>query len=123
MRGLRTIAIVALLFAGAMSPAVATGTLSFEGGGYLIDMEIGHDVGLVISTVRFHRPGDRMWVTLVRRNLTIENFDTRRRILVMHYRGSQGPDAVDPFTLLVHGQQAVLETGGRKIASKFSWEM
>lgn len=123
MRGLRSIAIVALLFAGAMSPAVATGTLSFEGGGYLIDMEIGHDVGLVISTVRFHRPGDRMWATLVRRNLTIETFDTRRRILVMHYRDSQGPDAVDPFTLSVHGQQAVLETSGRKIASKFSWEM
>ncbi|HZX78176.1 hypothetical protein [Lysobacter sp.] len=123
MRGLYSIAIVALLALGVTSPALATSSLSFEGEGYWIDMEIGHDVAPVVSTVRFHRPGDRTWVTVVRRDLTVETFDTQRRILVMHYRGSQGPDAVDPFTLSVHGEQAILGTSGRKIASRFNWEM
>lgn len=124
MRGLYSMAIMALLILGAMSPALATGSLSFEGEGYWIDMEIGHDVAPVIASVRFHRSGDPKGVRLVRRNLTVETFDTRRRILVMHYRGSQGPDgAVDPFTLSVHGQDAVLKSGSRKVSSKFSWEM
>ena len=123
MRGLHSIAIVALLLVGAMSPALATSSLSFVGDGYWIDMEIGHDVAPVISSIRFHRPGDPKGVRLVRRDVTVESFDTRRRILVMHFRGSQGSDAVDPFTLSVHGEQAILETSGRKIASRFNWEM
>lgn len=124
MRSLRSIAIVALLFLGTTFPALATSSLSFTGERYRIDMEIGHDDAPVISTVQFHRPGDPKGVRVVRKDLVVETFDTRRRILVVHYPGSEGPGGtIDPFALSVHGEHAVLETGGRKIASKFNWEM
>lgn len=122
MRSLRSIAIVVLIFLGTLFPALATTSLSFVGGGYWIDLEIGSE-GPVVSSVRFHRPGEPKGVMLVRRDVAVETFDPRHHVLVMRFRGSQGQNAVDPFTLSVHGQHAVLKIGGRDIASKYSWEM
>jgi hypothetical protein len=113
-------ALVATLLALLLSAvAHATSSLSFEGGGYWLDLEIGHTDQPVIASVSFHAPGDQQGVVL-RTGLGVETFDTKRKELLLVYEGS---DSVPPFTLSVHGEKATLETGSERVSSTFNWEM
>ncbi|HEU4664028.1 MAG TPA: hypothetical protein VFS55_08355 [Dokdonella sp.] len=117
---LRTIPAIALALAIAVS-AHATSSLSFEGGGYWIDLEVGETARPVIASVRFHAPDDRDGVVLARDLVTVESFDTARRVLVL--RHAAGNDGVEPFTLSVEADAAVLDIDGRRVTAAFDWSM
>jgi hypothetical protein len=113
--------LLALLFAAFPAfPAFSTTTLSFDGGGYWLSMEIGHDQRPGIASVSFPSPGDTKGVVL-RGNYKVEVFDTQREVLVLRYEG--GDVRVKPFTLTVRGTKATLRTERRTIESEFSWFM
>ena len=116
-----TLRIAAVLLTLAAMTARATSSLSFEGGGYWIELEVGDDARPVIASVRFHAPDDRIGVVLARDLVTIESFDTKRHVLVL--RHAAGKDGVEPFTLSVHADDAVLETGGRRVRATFDWAL
>ncbi|WP_228257994.1 hypothetical protein [Pseudoxanthomonas winnipegensis] len=98
----------------------ATSSLSFEGRGYWLDLEIGHADQPVVASITFHKPGDSKGVVL-RDNFLVKIFDVRSKRLVLDYKGSD--PRVGPFTLIVHGERATLETAGTHINSDFSWLM
>jgi len=100
--------------------ANATSSLSFEGGGYSLELEIGDTGRPVVASVRVHQPGDAQGVVL-RGNFRVKAFDTRRKELVLVYGG--GDARVEPFTLTVQGTRATLEVAGRRIRAPFRWSM
>lgn len=100
--------------------AHATSSLSFDGGGYVLDLEIGDTGRPVVASVTFHRPGDAQGVVL-RGNFRIQAFDPRRQELVLVYGGGDG--RVEPFTLTVHGNRASLEVAHTRIRAPFRWSM
>ena len=101
--------------------AHATSSLSFEGGGYWLDLEIGHTDRPVVASVKFHRPGDSKGVVL-RGNFSVDSFDTDRKELTLIYKG--GNPQVEPFTLSVRGDTATLRiSGAEEIVSAFDWFM
>ena len=105
------------LFCGA---AQATSSLSFNGGGYFLNMEIGHVERPVIASITVHRPGDSKGVVL-RGNFVAEIFDTTAKQMRVTYKG--GDPRVPPFTLVVEGEAATLTIDGKNIRSAFSWFM
>ncbi len=109
-----------LLWACVSTPANATSSLSFGGGGYWIDFEIGHVTRPVIASLRFNAPGDSKGV-LLRGNFQVKTFDTKRRILRLIYTGED--TRVSPFTLVVVANKSTLTVNGKRINSRFSWEM
>lgn len=112
--------ILAMALVLAMAIAQATTSLWFEGGGYWLDMEIGHADRPVVASITFHAPGDSRGVVL-RDSYEVERFDVDLRKLDIEYKGSD--PCVKPFTLVVRGEHAVLRTGGVRIESGFSWFM
>lgn len=112
--------LVATVLLLAASVATATSSLSFHGDGYRLSLEIGHDERAEVASVTFHAPGDAEGVVL-RGNFDAEEFDTRRQVLVLRYAG--GDPRVEPFTLVVRGDQATLQVGRERIESEFSWFM
>ena len=113
-----SIMIIALLLVVAI--AHATSSLWFEGDGYWLDMEIGFTDRPVVASVNFHAPGDSQGV-LLRDNFNVASFDTDSEDLVIEYAGSD--PRVPPFTLVVHGEKAVLRIGDAIIESGFDWYM
>lgn len=109
----------ALLMLALCTPASATSSLSFEGGGYWIDLEIGDADQPVIASVRFHAPGDRDGIVLPAKDVVVETFDTKGQVLILRY--VVGTGAVAPFTLSVHQQSGVLQMGARTIRAPFHW--
>ncbi len=100
--------------------AYATSSLSFEGGGYWLDMEIGYTDRPVVASVNFHAPGDSQGVVL-RDNFKVTSFDNDRKDLIIEYAGVD--PRVEPFTLVVHGEKAILQIGRLRIESAFDWLM
>ncbi|MGH8028283.1 MAG: hypothetical protein ACREO0_16325 [Pseudoxanthomonas sp.] len=126
MLTLRSLVVSAfILLMSVVAPARATGSLSFEGGGYWLEMEIGHTEAPVIASIRFHRPDDPNGIILPRKQVVVETFDTKRRVLVLRFAGSgdAGAGAAEPFTLSVNGERATLQVGAREISSQFDWSM
>lgn len=119
----RSIIFAVLILLFPVTAAHASGSLSFSGGGYWVDLEIGQTEVPVVASVRFHRPGDPIGVVLSRRHVVVEAFDIRRQVLELRFVGSGGADAVEPFTLSANGGQAVLQIGARRVVSRFSWGM
>lgn len=99
--------------------AHATSSLSFDGGGYTLELEIGDTDRPVVASVTFHNPGDAQGVVL-RGNFQVTAFDTRRQQLELVYAGGGG-GRVAPFTLRVQGHRATLEVAGTRIESGFDW--
>jgi hypothetical protein len=116
----RSIIVCALIVACAVAPARATGSLSFEGGGYWIDLEVGHTDVPVIASARLYRPGDARGVVLPREQLHVDVFDTRRQVLVLRFIGS---GTVEPFILVIDGVHATLQIGAQRIDAPFRWLM
>ena len=100
--------------------AHATSSLSFDGGGYVVDLEIGDTDRPVVASVTFHRLVDAQGVVLCG-NFRVLAFDPRRQELVLVYGGGDG--RVEPFTLTVHGNRASLALAGRRIRAPFRWAM
>ena len=102
------------------SPAHATSSLSFEGGGYWIDMEIGASESPVLARVRFHSPGDKKGIVLSRKLITVTAFDPKQRTLSLRYSGGSG---VAPFVLSVRGSAATLDISAKRVLAGFNWGM
>lgn len=100
--------------------AHATSSLSFDGGGYNLELEIGETDRPVVASVTFHKPGDVQGIVL-RGNFRVKAFDPRRKELVLVYGGAD--ERVEPFTLKVHGNRATLEVARTRIRSAFHWSM
>lgn len=98
----------------------ATSSLSFEGQGYWLDLEIGHTDQPVVASITFHKPGDSKGVVL-RDNFLVKFFDVRSKRLALTYKGSD--PRIEPFTLIIRGERATLEMAGNHIKSDFSWLM
>jgi hypothetical protein len=105
------------------APAQATGSLSFEGGGYFVDLTIGLTEVPVVASVRFYQPGDQRGVLLPSEQVLVQTFDVKRQALVLRFTGSIGTDAIKPFTLTVVKRRAILQINARRIVSKFNWSM
>jgi len=115
----RTLFLIAAIVTFCMA-AHATSSLSFDGGGYSLELEIGDTGRPVVASVTFHKPGDAQGVVL-RGNFQVKAFDPRRKELVLVYDG--GDERVEPFTLKVHGNRATLEVAGTRIEAAFRWSM
>jgi len=98
--------------------AAATSSLSFDGGGYVIDLEIGDDAVPVVAAVHFHAPGDAQGVMLARETWRVITFETRRQRLVLHHDDAS---AVPSFTLSVRHHEALLVIDGRRVHASFDW--
>lgn len=112
--------ILAMALVLGMAIAQATTSLWFEGGGYWLDMEIGHTDRPVVASITFHAPWDSRGVVL-RDNFKVASFDTDRKDLIIEYTGVD--PRVGPFTLVVHGDEAILRIGHVRIESGFDWFM
>lgn len=99
--------------------ARASSSLAFEGGGYWLDLEVGHADRDTIASIDFHRPGDTRGV-LVREGFRVDVFDTTRRELRLVHEGAGD---VPPFTLTVHGDAATLQVGREQVSATFDWAM
>ena len=113
------VTVLAFLWLALAGPVMATSSLSFEGGGYWIDLEIGADHRAAVASVRFHPPGDTKGVVLPRSDWQVETFDSERQLLVLQHKGDHS--GVAPFKLSVQQHDAVLTIAGREIHSSFSW--
>lgn len=101
--------------------AFASSTLSFEGGDYWIDLEIGTDTIPMIAAIRFYNPADSSGVQLPSNEWHIETFDTQCKILVLTHKS--GNSGIADFSLLVKEQEAKLTIEGKTITSSFNWDM
>lgn len=120
MKKLLYLCLATLLAICCSAPAHATSSLSFEGGGYAMTFEIGHDGRPVIASIHFYAPGDSKGVPL-QNDFQVKTFDTKRRVLRLIYPG--GDQDAPPFTLVVLANKSTLTIHGKRINSTFSWEM
>ena len=120
---IRSIIAAVLILLFTVTAAHASGSLSFSGGGYWVDLEIGQTEVPAVASVRFHRPGDPTGVVLSRKHVVVEAFDPRRQVLELRFMGSGGTNAVEPFTLSANRGEAVLQIGAQRVVSQFSWGM
>lgn len=98
--------------------AMATSSLSFEGGGYLIDLEIGDDAKPVVAAVHFHALGDVHGVVLAHDAWRAITFDPRQQRLLLRHDGAA---AVPAFCLSVQRGEALLVIDGRRLHAAFDW--
>lgn len=118
---LALLATLVLAFAPARL-AHATSSLGFSGGGYSLNLEIGYDKRPVIASVFLDQPGDKGQF-VPRQRVRVEEFDTQRRRLKLHYTATDKAPGIPSFTLVMTETQATLTLGGRRIVSKANWEM
>jgi hypothetical protein len=111
-------AALALVMCGLLRVASATSSLSFDGGGYVIDLEIGDDSAPVVAAVHFHAPGDAQGVVLARETWRVIAFDPRRQRLLLQHDGASAAPA---FRLSVRRDDAVLVIDGRRVHASFDW--
>ena len=113
----------AALILVAFSDVHATEALVFDGGGYTIEILVGHLDEPVIAQVHFTPPGAKDWVTLPRELVQIEKFDMKKEILIMHFSNKNRSDLPGSFNLSVKNSKAVLSISGKEIKSEFNWEI
>lgn len=113
----------AALILVASSNVYATEALSFNGGGYTIQIVIGYEDNPVVAQVLFTPPGVKDWVSLPRNLLQIEKFDMKKSILIMHFSNKNNPDLPGSFSLSVKKTKAVLSISGKEIKSEFNWDI
>jgi hypothetical protein len=94
----------------------ATTSLSFNGGGYSISMEIGHDDEPVVSSLKVHTPRTPEGA-LLRGNFTTEAFDAKGQVLRIRFIQQDPREEPESFTLSVEGDVATLHIGDRIIVS------
>lgn len=100
----------------------ATTSLSFNGEGYDISMEIGHDVKPVVASLNVRTPRAPQGVHLYG-NFKTEVFDVKKRALLIQFAQKEKGKEPGSFTLTVEGDVGILRIDDRVITSPFSWEM
>lgn len=115
--------LLVLALVASLAPAWASGALSFEGGGYWVELEVGDAPDPVVARVRVHRPGDARGTLLPAGAFQVDAFDPGRRVLVLRHAGARAAAAAPAFVLRVHQDEAVLDIDGRRIVAGFDWSM
>lgn len=117
-----TLAITVLAIA-ATGSAFATGSLSFESAGYVLDFEVGQQAHPVLAGVSFAAPGASSNSILRPPHLVVITFDTKAKILLVRYK-NPGDSALPPdFELAVRGSEGILKLPNRSVTGRFNWEM
>lgn len=120
MKLLRLLTLTSLLMLA--SPLAATTSLGFDGGGYSISMEIGHDIEPVVASLQVYTPLAPEGVHLYG-NLKTSMFDVKRRRLSISFTQQVNGEEPGSFTLTVRGEEATLRIDNKVITSPFSWFM
>lgn len=117
------LAIAALAVAASGSSALATGAVSFEGGGYVLDFTVGQQERSVLASLSFSEPGSSLNLILRPPHLVVVAFDTKAKRLLVRY-SNPGDGTLPPdFELSVHGSEGILTLPNRSVAGRFNWEM
>lgn len=120
MRPTLTVAVLAMAASGS---AFATGSLSFESAGYVLDFEIGHQERPVLAGVSFAEPGASSNSILRPPHLVVVAFDTNTKILLVRYRNPGDSKLPPDFELSVRGSEGILKLPNRSVTGSFNWEM
>ena len=120
MRPTLTVSVLAIVASGS---ALASGSLSFESAGYVLDFEIGQQERAVLAGVSFAAPGSSPNSMLRPPHLVVTAFDTKAKILLVRYRNPGDSKLPPDFELSVHGSHGILKLQDRSVTGKFNWEM
>ncbi|MEO8390906.1 hypothetical protein [Polaromonas sp.] len=111
------------VFLMASSNVMATGAVSFEGSGYVLDFEVGRDKADVLAGVLFGAPGAASAHMLRPPQLQIKAFDPDTKTLLVRYVNPGDPALPPDFELAVYKSTGTLRLQGRSITGSFNWEM
>lgn len=114
---------VAVLAIAASGGAFATGSLSFESAGYVLDFEIGQQERPVLAGVSVAAPGAGSNSMLRPPHLVVVAFDTKAKILLVRYRNPGNSKLPPDFELSVRGSEGILKLPNRSVTGRFNWEM
>lgn len=121
---MRTLAITITAIAALAAPAVhATGSLSFEAKGYLLDFVVGDASGPTVSGVSFAGPGSTQAMALPMAHVVVEAFDAQHRILLLRFRNPGDARLPESFYLTVKDGVGTLKVGKKQkaVVGNFSW--
>lgn len=116
------LAFAVLIFATSHS-AMATGTVTFEAPGYLLDFEVGEQNRPALASVTFSNLEPSPSAVLRPPNLVVITFDVKAKALLVRYRNPGDKTLPPDFELSVHGNQGTLRLPDRLVPGTFSWEM
>ena len=111
----------AVLIFIAASHLRATEAVTFDGGGYHVDILVGQAEKPSIAQVRFSPPGDTEWVAVPHELLRIEKFDDNKRVLILRFVNKDEPKLPRTFSLVVRKESGVLTVDGKPIKGSFDW--
>jgi hypothetical protein len=114
---------IAVLAIAASSGAFATGSLSFESAGYVLDFEVGQLERPVLAGVSFAAPGASFNSILRPPHLAVLAFDTKAKILFVRYKNPGDSTLPPDFELSVHGSEGILKLPNRSVTGRFNWDM
>lgn len=111
---------VVLIFVTA-SQLQATEYVTFEGGGYSVDILVGQADKPSVALVRFSAPGDSEWMLVPRELLRVEKFDDDKRLVILRFTNKDEPKLPKSFSLVVRKNSGVLTVDGKRIKGSFDW--
>jgi hypothetical protein len=118
---MKAILVSAFLIFVAASHLQATEYVTFEGGGYGVDILVGQADKPSVALVRFTAPGDSKWVLVPRELLRVEKFDDDKRTLTLRFANKGEPKLPKSFSLVVRKNSGVLTVDGKRIKGSFDW--
>lgn len=110
-----------MVFALFATSAQATGSMSFEAKGYLLDMVVGDASGPAIASISWARPGDQQATTLPMSQVVVEALDTRQGILLPRFRNPGDAKLPESFHLTGKDGVGTLRMGKTTLVGTFSW--
>ena len=99
----------------------ATESVTFEGGGYYIDILMGMADELSVARVLFSPPGDGALAELPHEMVRVEKINGRKGILILHFVNKGDPKLPKSFSLAVRKNSGVLTVGGKRVKGSFNW--
>ena len=120
---MRSTLFAAAVAIGACSSALATGAVSFEGQGYVLDFVVGDNSGPMVAGLSIATPGIARDVVVPLQHLRIDVFDTERKVLLLRFMNPGDSKLPRDFSLAVRGDAGVLLIDGKSIAGRFAWGM
>lgn len=116
--------LIAIAFTlGTCASAFATSAVSFEAGGYVLDITVGDDSRPALAGLSFAAPGSVRSIEIPLRHLKIDTFDAKQKILLLRFTNPADPAWPKDFSLTVRNDVGVLKIEGRSISGRFSWGM
>jgi hypothetical protein len=121
---MRSFIAAAVLVIMGLTSAQATSSLSFEVGGYLIDIVVGDASGPVISGVSIAEPGGQHPTSIPIQLVRVEVFDVERKVLLLRFDKPAADSTLSAsFLLSVKGDVGILKVGEKSLSGSASWGM